>query len=145
MSKEPKVTSKIVTVLVLIYAVTATIFTISMAATNFSVKTPFVSDLYATPSDLKVEALNFKFNVYTNRYDNVTVDVKNYDNSQAHSGTVHVTLYSSDGLEIASGSAGTGTISPGVRLGNIVVQLNWLEGYTVQNFSYGKVTLIQTS
>jgi len=131
-------------VILLLWALTATIYATAMAATNFSVKTPFVADFFATESDLKVEAMNFHFNTVTNRFDNVTVDIKNYDDGQAHSGTVFVVLYSADNTQIATGSVGTGMISPGVRLA-VICQLMWTSGYTVTDFNHGKITVTQTS
>lgn len=135
---------EIFSLLAILWALTATIFTVAMAATNFSVKTPFVADFFATSSDLKVEAINFNFNMITNRFDNVTVDIKNYDTAQPHSGTVYIVLYSADNTQIATGTVGTGTISPGVRLA-VVCSLTWTSGYTVQDFHHGKITVTQTS
>jgi len=135
---------EIFSLLAILWALTATIFTVAMAATNFSVKTPFVADFFATGSDLKIEGINFKYNVLTNRFDNVTIDIKNYDTSQPHSGTVYVVLYDHENTQIATGTVGTGTISPGVRLA-IICQLTWTSGYTVQDFHHGKITVTQTT
>ena len=135
----------VIWIIVLCWALSATIYAVASAAVNFQVKVPIVADLTATPSDLKIESVTLNYNAYTNRFDNVTFEIRNSDAAMAHAGTVTVKLYSADNTEIASGTVGTGVISPGVRVGGIVVQLTWTTGYSADDFSRGRVTLSQTS
>jgi hypothetical protein len=143
--KKPFYQSKLVVALLLIWAIAATLYTVTSAATNFNVKTPILSDLLATQADISVENVVLSFNIYNNRYLNATIDVKNNDNSANHQGVVQLILYDIQNLEIATGSESTGIISPGVRLGNIVIDLVWIGSYTVTDFARGKVTVTQLS
>jgi hypothetical protein len=92
-----------------------------------------------------MEGITLTFDVSTNRYSNATLDVRNDDYSSSHAGTVYVYLYDSVNTEIARGSVSTGTISPGVRVGNIIVPLYWTGAYTARDFVRGKVTITQVS
>jgi len=133
------------TIFLLAYALTASIYTVASATVNFTVKTPWIADLMAGPSSMRVEDVSFTFNISTNRYDTATLDVKNYDSTTLHSGTVYVYFYNVDNLQIAEGSVGTGNVSPGVRIGDIKVVLVWLSGYGAEDFSRGKITLVESS
>lgn len=134
-----------ITAVVLMWALTSTIYTVASAATNFTVKTPYVADLFAGPADIKVEAVSFQFNTYTNRYENATMDVRNTDATAQHSGSIQVTLYSADNTQIAQGSGATGIISPGVMIGSVLVQMVWTGSYSASDFARGKVILSQVS
>lgn len=133
------------TIFLLIYALVASVYTVASATVNFTVKTPWIADLMAGPSSLHVEDVSFTFNITTNRYDTATLDIKNYDTTTLHTGMIYVYFYNVDNLQIAEGSVGTGNISPGVRIGDIKVELTWLSVYSAEDFERGKITLVEQS
>jgi len=128
-----------------LWASAATIFSVASAGTNFTVKTPGIGEILAGPADLRLEAISFGFDMSTNRYRNATLEAKNYDATVSHSGSIHIELYSADNTLIATGTGATGLISPGVRIGNILVVFTWTGAYTAENFARGRYTLTQIS
>lgn len=73
----------------------------------------------------------------------MTIEVRNADSTNAHSGTVFIKLYATGQVQIAEGSVGTGTISPGVRMQIPVLTLTWSGTYSINDFANGKITLTQ--
>jgi len=129
----------------MIWATSATIYTVSSQLTNFQVKVPFVSELVVGEPDLQVEAANFYFDVQINRYTNATFEVRNSDYSSSHSGIVYVVLYSSTNMEIATGECATGNVPAGTAVSNVFMSLTWYGSYTITDFARGKITLVQNS
>lgn len=127
-----------------IYALLASFYVAYTKYVDASIYTPFISDIVAGPTDLQVEDLQFSVNTTTNRFINVTVDIKNHDTLHSHSGVFYIVFYNTQNSEIAHGTLTTGRVSPGVRIGSSNLALTWIGTYTLNDFNYGKITLTQT-
>jgi len=131
-------------VAVAVYALLASFALAYYKYVDSDITTPFISDIFAGQTDLQVEDLQFSVNTTTNRFMNVSVEIKNYDTLHTHGGVFHITFYNKQNMQIASGQLMTGSISPGVRIGSLNLALTWAGIYTLNDFEYGKLTLTQT-
>ena len=136
--------SKYIVVGVLVYALLASFALMYYKYVDSDVRTPFIGDIFAGSCDLQIEDLRFSVNTTSNRFLNVTVDIKNYDTLYSHAGVFYIVFYNKQNAEIAYGTMNTGAISPGVRIGSLSLKLIWAGIYTLKDFDYGRVTLTQT-
>ena len=114
----------------------------SITSVNF-IK-PYLTGISFTSTQLKIEGAKLSgYNVSSQIYSTCVVTVKNYYLSGVASGTVQVSLFSSTGAVIASGSA----LSPAIAAGastDVSVALTWAVGKTINDASSGQISVSES-
>lgn len=131
--------------LVLLYAVSITGLYVARTYGGRDTTTPIVADLFLRAPDFQVEDLSALVDCTTNRYVNITIDLKNYDEKNPHTAVIYIKFYNINDEEIAYGSANTGRIAPGVRVGYITISINWMRRFTIDDITGGQISVTQTS
>ena len=131
---------EILLTLVTLFAISASIFTISKSVTNYNTPLPYITEFTATPSELKGESFIFTYDPVNNTFTAIDVDVKNYG-STSNSGTVYIYLFNATGFQIAYGVTNTGSISAGVTVG-FTIPLTWSSGKTVLDYASGRCAIV---
>jgi len=123
-----------------LFSAGAVTFAVAQLAT-ITFNKPYVVKIAFNNPQLKVESARLDaYNVTSNRYGSIVVQLKNYYTSGQTSGTVYVSLFDADGKIVASGSAVSVAVPAG-ETRSVSVLLTWQTGKTMGNVGSGRISV----
>ena len=116
----------------------------ALGVTSIQVTKPFTTNLTFSSTLLQVNSATFGgYSSATNQYATCTVGVQNFATSGSATPTVQIDLFDGSSNIVAQGSTAGGALATG-GTANIVVNLTWTSGKTLNDVASGIIAVTQS-